>query len=267
MNFPKKARSIFITGASSGIGEALAVEFACRGYAVAIAARRLDRLQALEPRLVALGAASVFPVELDVDDLASIPGVLDRAARALGRLDIVIANAGIGPGTPIGKGRFEQARQTITTNLLGAMATIDAAVTILRAQGGGQIVGITSVAGGRGLAAFGAYSASKAALHRYLQALRVEVHHEPIAVTELSPGFIDTDLNRSMPSRPFVISLEKGGAIMARMIERQVGFRFVPVFPWVFVVPLVKLLPTAWLAPKPRRARTEALAVRRPGNE
>jgi NAD(P)-dependent dehydrogenase (short-subunit alcohol dehydrogenase family) len=255
MNSPKQARSVFITGASGGIGEALALEFARRGYAVAIAARRLDRLQALETRLVALGAASVFAVELDVDDLASIPGALERAAQALGRLDIVVANAGIGPGTPIGRGRFEQARQTIMTNVLGAMATIDAGVALLRAQGGGQIVGITSVAAGRGLATFGAYSASKAAMHRYLQALRIEVHHEPIVVTELAPGFIDTDLNRGMTSRPFVIPVATGAAIMARMIERQAGFRFVPAFPWVFVVPLMKLLPTALLAPRPRRAR------------
>lgn len=255
MNIRQTSRSIFITGASSGIGEGLAVEFARRGYAVAIAGRRVDRLKALESRLVALGAPSVIAVELDVDDLASVPGALQRAAQALGRLDIVVANAGIGPATPIGKDRFEPSRQTIATDLLGAMATIDAAIPLLRAQGGGQIVGITSVAAGRGLPAFSAYSAAKAGLHRYLQAVRIELHHEAIVVTELSPGFIDTDLNRSLPSRPFVIPLEKGAAIMARMIERKVGFRFVPVFPWVFVVALMKILPGALLAPKPRRIK------------
>jgi NADP-dependent 3-hydroxy acid dehydrogenase YdfG len=249
-------RSIFITGASSGIGEALAIEFARRGYAIAIAARRLDRLQALETRLAGAGAARVVAIELDVDDLSSIPAALGRANEALGRLDVIVANAGIGPGTPIGKGRFEPARQTITTNLLGAMATVDAAVQLLRAQGGGQIVAITSIAAARGLPGFGAYCASKAGLHRYLQALRGEVHGEPIAVTELAPGFIDTELNRSLPSRPFVIPLEKGAALMARMIEARAGFRFVPVLPWTLVVPLLKLLPTALLAPRPRAGRS-----------
>src|SRR5690606_39716485 len=123
----------------------------------------------------------------------------------------------------------------------------------LRAQGGGQLVAITSVAGSRGMPFMGAYSAAKAGLHRYVQALRAEVKHEPIVVTELAPGYIDTDMNRGVKSRPFVIPLEKGGAILARMIERGVGHRYVPVWPWAIVVPLVKLLPTRMLAPPPRK--------------
>jgi NAD(P)-dependent dehydrogenase (short-subunit alcohol dehydrogenase family) len=99
----------------------------------------------------------------------------------------------------------------------------------------------------------GAYSAAKAGLHRYVQALRAEVRHEPIVVTELAPGYIDTDMNRGVKSRPFVIPLEKGGAILARMIERGVGHRYVPVWPWTILVPLVKLLPTGVLAPPPRK--------------
>jgi hypothetical protein len=257
-------RSIFITGASAGIGAALAIEFARRGYAVAIAARRLDRLHDLQVRLAAGGAAGVVAIKLDVTDYAAIPGALAEAVRAFGRLDIVVANAGTAAVSPIGKGRFAQMRATIDTNLLGAMATIDAAVAILRAQGGGQVVAITSTAGARGFSAFGPYSASKAGLHRFVQSLRAEVHREPIVVTELAPGFIDTDINRGMGKRPFVIPVERGAAIMARMIERKVAFRFVPVMPWSIIVPLLKLLPTALLAPKPRRAPGSADSNRRP---
>ena len=248
------ARSIFITGASSGIGEGLAVEFARRGYAIAIAARRLDRLEALAARLTGLGAAAVLPLALDVTDFGSIDTALGRAASEFGRLDVVVVNAGVGYSLPVGRGKFEHVRRTIDTDLTGAIATIEFALPRLRAQGGGQIVVITSVAGSRGMPFMGAYSAAKAGLHRYVQALRAEVRHEPIAVTELAPGYIDTDINRGAKSRPFVIPMPRGAAIMARMIERRVGHRYVPVWPWALVAPLMRVLPTALLAPKPRRA-------------
>ena len=247
------AKSIFITGASSGLGEAIAAEFARRGYAVAIAARRIERIEALAGRLRNEGAAVVLPLALDVTDFASIDAALERAAREFGRLDIVVANAGVGYSLPVGRGKFEQVRQTIDTNLTGAVATLEFALPRLRAQGGGQLVAITSVAGSRGMPFMGAYSAAKAGLHRYVQALRAEVRHEPIVVTELAPGYIDTDMNRGVKNRPFVIPLEQGGAILARMIERGVGHRFVPVWPWTIVAPLVKLLPARLLAPRPRK--------------
>ena len=117
------ARSIFITGASSGLGEAIATEFARRGYAIAIAARRVERIEALAARLKELGAAAVLPLALDVTDFASIDAALERAAREFGRLDIVVANAGVGFSLPVGRGKFEQVRQTIDTNLTGAIAT------------------------------------------------------------------------------------------------------------------------------------------------
>jgi hypothetical protein len=79
------------------------------------------------------------------------------------------------------------------------------------------------------------------------------VRHEPIVVTELAPGYIDTDMNRGAKRRPFVIPLEQGGAILARMIERGVGHRYVPVWPWAILAPLVKLLPTRLIAPPARR--------------
>jgi NAD(P)-dependent dehydrogenase (short-subunit alcohol dehydrogenase family) len=252
---PPVTRSIFITGASSGIGEALAVEFARRGYAVAVAARRLDRLEALAARLPSLGAARALPLVLDVTDTAAIHAALDRVVREFGRLDVLVVNAGVGYAFPAGKGKLDLVRQTIDTNLVGAIATIELALPRLRAQGSGQIVAITSVAGSRGMPFFGAYSAAKAGLHRYVQSLRAELRHEPIAVTELAPGYIDTDMNRGAPSRPFVIPLERGAAIMARMIERRVGHRYVPMWPWTLIAPVIKILPTGWLAPKRRPTR------------
>jgi hypothetical protein len=248
------ARSIFITGASSGIGEALALEFARRGYALAIAARRLERLEALAARLEAAGAGAVVPLALDVTDFPAIDAALERAAREFGRLDVVVANAGVGWSLPAGRGRFEQVRRTIDTDLTAAIATIEFALPRLRAQGGGQVVGITSVAGSRGMPFMGAYSAAKAGLHRYLQAVRAEVAHEPITVTELAPGYIDTDMNRNVHSRPFLIAPERGAAIMARLIERGVAHRYVPAWPWTLVAPLLALVPTRLIAPPFRKS-------------
>ena len=245
------ARSIFITGASSGIGAALAAEFARRGYDLAIAARRVDRLEELAGRLRGLGAARVLPVSLDVTDFDGVAGALKRAAAEFGRLDIVVVNAGVGYSVAAGKGKFDLVKRTLDTDLTGAIATIEQALPILRAQGGGQIVAITSIAGVRGMPYLGAYSAAKAGLHRYVQSLRAEVYREPIKVTELAPGYIDTDLNRGVPNRPFVIPVEKGAAIMARLIERGAAHGYVPAWPWALVAPVLRMLPTALVAPKP----------------
>ncbi len=113
----------------------------------------------------------------------------------------------------------------------------------VREQGGGQLVGITSVAGIRGIRNQGAYCASKAGFSRYLQAARLETLDENISITELAPGFIDTDLNRGLASRPFVVSAEKGTRIMADLIERRVKFSFVPPWPWSLVARVLALLP------------------------
>jgi hypothetical protein len=249
------SRSMFVTGASSGIGEALAMEFARRGYDLALAARRVERLEALADRLRSAGAGRVLCLPLDVTDFPSIEVALGRAAAEFGRLDVVVANAGVGYSLPVGKGRIDEVRRTLDTDLTGAIATIEHALPILRAQGGGQVVAITSIAGSRGMPFLGAYSAAKAGLHRYVQALRAEVYREPIDVTELAPGYIDTDMNRGVPNRPFVIPVERGAATMARMIERKVGFRYVPVWPWTLVAPVLKVLPARLLAPRKRTTR------------
>ena len=251
------ARGILITGASSGIGEGLAYEFARRGYRLALAARRTDKLEALVPRLLATGSPQAIVIALDVADTEAIAAAVQHAARQLGRLDVLVANAGVAHLTPAGKGKLAQVQETLNVNLLGAIATIEAVLPIFRAQGSGQVVGITSVAGAKGLAGFGAYSASKAGLHRYLQALRAELHGTAIVVTELAPGYIDTDINRDKGARPFLIDVGKGAAIMARMIERKAGMRWVPVLPWTVIAVLLKLLPTAVLAPRQRGKRTE----------
>ncbi|HEV7586301.1 MAG TPA: SDR family oxidoreductase [Solirubrobacteraceae bacterium] len=250
------AQTVFITGASSGIGRALAIELARRGNDLFLTARRLDALEELRGEIASAAPASRVEVRsLDVTDEADVVRALAEAAEKLGRLDVVVANAGLGSSGLVGKGSMERARPIIETNLIGAMATVDAAVVQMRSQeGGGHIVGIGSVAGVRGLPGSGSYSASKAGLAAYLEAVRMETHEEPIAVTTLAPGYIDTPLNEQVKSRPFLIDAQKGARIMADMIERRVRYATVPRMPWTLLAPLLRVLPTSVLARNaPRR--------------
>jgi NADP-dependent 3-hydroxy acid dehydrogenase YdfG len=242
------AKSIIITGASSGLGEGMARHLARRGHRLALCARRRERLDALAKELASAPGGEPILETLDVTDYARVRDVMRGLATRLGTVDVVVANAGIALKTPVGKGCFDDVRRTIETNLLGAIATIEAAVEIFREQGHGHVVGISSVAAVRGFKGQGAYSASKAALSRYLEALRAEVLGENIAVTDLAPGFIDTDLNRSVKSRPFLVTAEKGTATLADLIEKRVGFRYVPAWPWTVVAQVLKLLPTSQIA-------------------
>ena len=169
-------------------------------------------------------------------------------AAALGGLDIVFANAGIGLGERVGRGDFEKARRTIEVNLLGAMATVDAAAAYFLEKGGGHIVGTSSVAAFRGMPKSSAYSASKAGLAIYLEAVRAELYKKNINVTVLYPGYIDTPLNNMLKNRPFLISVEKGAEIIARLIEKRVKSSTVPVYPWNMLGRLMKVLPTGVIA-------------------
>jgi len=243
------AKTVFITGASSGIGRALALELAGRGYDLFLTARRLDMLEQVRTDIAAADPARRVEVrQLDVTDDADVANAIAEAAERLGRCDIVVANAGVGNSPRVGEGGMERNRLIVETNLIGAMATIDAAVALFRRQGGGQVVGISSVAGVRGLPGSASYSASKAGVAVYLESVRAETYREPITVTTIAPGYIDTPINQDMKSRPFLVDVEKGAQITADLIERGVGYATVPRFPWTVVKPLLRVLPTSWLA-------------------
>ena len=234
-------KSILITGASTGIGRALAFEFSPRGYALGLCARRMELLESLRDELG--GETQVAIARLDVAELESVPEVLHKLADELGGVQIVIANAGVGERSYPGEGTFHLDRKVIEINVLGAMATIDAGAEILKKEGGGQIVGISSVAGFRGLSSTPAYSASKAALSTYMEGIRNHLKKHEIAVTVLNPGFIDTPINSHRSSRPFLISAKKGARLMADMIEKKVWSSTVPVWPWAFITEIMRQLP------------------------
>lgn len=244
------SRRILITGASSGIGKHLALEFAARGDRLALAARRVDSLQALKQEILARHPqAQVELRALDVQALDTVAPLIEELAATLGGLDIIIANAGVGDGGGlIGSGGFDRDAAIIQTNVLGAMATIDAAVALFRRQQQGHVVAIASVAAARGLPGAGSYSASKAAIAVYADSARNELHGSKVHVTTLYPGFIDTPINQRLESRPFVITVEKGAKLIAGLIERRVQEAAVPGFPWAFVMWLMRRLPASVLA-------------------
>lgn len=241
--------SILITGASSGIGRALAHEMAKKGYSLALTARRKPLLDETAAAIRAqYNVPAVVTRELDVTDDAAVARVVAEAGDTLGGLDIVFANAGVGLGEKVGRGQFDKARRTVEVNMIGAMATVDAAVAYFLEHGGGHVVGTSSVAAYRGLPRASAYSASKAGFAVYLEAVRAECYRKHIHVTVLYPGYIDTPLNSMLANRPFLISVEKGAAIMARLIEKKVRSARVPAYPWAVLAPLLKMLPASLIS-------------------
>jgi short-subunit dehydrogenase len=238
-----------ITGATSGIGRALALELAGRGYDLGLTARREQLLAELTGEITSRHPdRRVVARRVDVTDLDAMRDAVRALFAELGDVGLVVANAGIGGSHRVGTGQFERARDIVATNLLGAMATIDAAVECWRARPGPgprRIAGITSVAGFRGLPGSSAYSASKAGLSVYLEATRGEVAPLGIEVIDIAPGFIDTPINQDMASRPFLIDTTDGARRIADLIERGVRRTTVPVWPWTAIGWLMRAIPDA----------------------
>jgi len=244
-----KNKSILITGASDGIGKALAMAMAKRGYHLALTARRLERLEALRSDINSTyPGIKVAIAQYDVCALDQAVPVFDRLRLELGSLDIIMINAGIAFAGKLGESPLESHTQVIDTNVNGAIAGIDAALRIFREQGQGHLIGTSSVAAYRGMPRNAAYCASKAALTTLLETVRAETASENIQVTVFHPGFIDTEINRSLKSRPFVIDVETGAEIFARLIEKEVKRSTVPVWPWCWVAPLLRKLPDKFIA-------------------
>ncbi len=221
--------TIFITGASSGIGRALALEYAKGGAKVALAARRVDELEITLQGVKERGGSGLT-IPLDVTDAAAVREAVERADRDLGGLDMVIANAGFGAQQHASRAQWSDIAPMIRTNVDGAMATLLAAVPIMMARSSGHLVGISSLAGRRALPESAAYCASKAALSVFLESLRIDLARAGIRVTDVQPGFVATPvLARSQHPTPFVWPVDKAARVIARRLER--GPRIVA-FPW-----------------------------------
>lgn len=230
-----------ITGASSGLGEGMAREFAARGHALALCARRTDRLDALAAELHTL----VVTAGLDVTDHDAVFRVFREARDDLGGLDRVIVNAGLGKGAPIGTGRSDANVATVSTNLVAGLVQCEAAMEIFREAGEGHLVVVSSVAAERGLpGAQTAYAASKAGLSTLAEGIRADVADTAIDVTTLAPGYIASEMtSRSESGSPLVVDTETGCRAMVAAIEARVAHAYVPGWPWALLGPLLGVLP------------------------
>jgi short-subunit dehydrogenase len=227
------AKTVLITGASSGLGAEMARQFADLGHDLALCARRTDRLEELRAELLERHSGQRIAVRpLDVDDDEAVFSVFHAFAEELGRLDRVIINAGIGKGAPLGTGRYDANRATARTNFLGALAQTEAAMEIFRAQESGHLVMVSSMSAVRGMPrSMTTYAATKAAVAHLAEGLRAELYGGPIKVTVLYPGWIDSEMNVGNKN-PLLVSTEKGVRAMVSAIEKEKESAYVPALPW-----------------------------------
>ena len=225
-----KNKVIFLTGASSGIGEGLAIALAKRGAVLGLVARRGDLLRDLANRCeLAGGKARVFAC--DVTDARALQDAANKLRDEFGHIDVLIANAGIG-GNNAETRALEPAavKKVIDINLVGAANAVYAVLPDMLKRGSGHLVAISSLAGFRGLPKSAAYSASKAGMTAFFESVRLDVQHKGIDVTIIQPGFIKTPLTSGRQSKmPYLMELDDAIPYFIRAIEKKKKFA---AFPW-----------------------------------
>lgn len=242
------AKTILITGSSSGIGAGMAREFAKKGYNLAICARRMERLEELKNELTSQYKVEVSARILDVTNYDQVFEVFKAFKADFGTIDRVIVNAGVGQGRRIGKGNFEINRATVETNFISALAQAEAAVEIFRAQNSGHLVMISSMSAMRGMPKhLTAYGASKAGVAFLAEGIRAELIDTPIKVSTIFPGYIRTEINEGAAKLPFEVDEKTGSRLLAEEIEKAPIKAYVPKWPWLPLGFAMKVLPLKWV--------------------
>lgn len=235
-------QAVFITGASSGLGAALALHYARQGARLGLLARRSDTLQQLIASLPNPELHRAYAV--DVCEHAALAQAAGDFLRHAGRIDVVIASAGVSYGTLTEHAEdLDAFARLMAINVTATVATFAPFIATMQQQRSGRLVGIASVAGIRGLPGAEAYSASKAAVISYCESLRLELKPAGIGVVTITPGYIDTPMTRHNAYRmPFLMPAERFAARAARAIDDGDSYR---VIPWQMgvVAKVLRLLP------------------------
>ncbi len=252
MSAPPRYRTALITGASSGIGRAMALWWARRGTKVYAAARRT----ALLDELAQAGQGAIEPVALDVSKEAEAVARIQALDEQVDGLDLVIANAGVGDATPADLASWAHVEAVLRVNVTGAAATLTAVLPRMVQRGRGHVVGVSSVAGYFGAGAFSSYSASKAFLSVFLQSLRVDLRGTGVKVTTVEPGFVKSEMtakNNGAIPMPFIAETDDAADRFCQAIAR--GARTVA-YPRVHAVSsrVISLVPAPLFEPIARRA-------------
>ena len=240
-------KTVFITGASSGIGASLARHYASQGAQLGLTARRADLLYAVAKSIAQMGAPPPRVYACDVRDIAALKAAAADFCQSFGAPDIVIANAGVSKGTLTSEGDDLTVFQDVfDINVMGMVNTFHVFVGVMTARKTGTLVGIASVAGFRGIPGGGAYSASKAACIRYCESLRVELKLSGVSVVTICPGYIRTPMTAVNKFKmPFLIDVDEAVIRFARAINAKTSFA---VIPWTMGIAarVLRLIPN-WL--------------------
>jgi short-subunit dehydrogenase len=235
---------VLVTGASAGLGEEMARQFADLGYDLALCARRTERLDALAAEITARTGRRVETAALDVTDADAVPAVFTRFAESFGSIDRVVVNAGIGKGAALGTGRADANRATAMTNFVGALAQAEAALEIFRRQERGHLVLVSSMSALRGMRrAMTTYAATKAGVAALAEGLRSE-RIPGVDVSVVYPGYIRSEMNAHVQQRTrFMVDTRTGVRSMVAAIEKRRATAYVPAWPWVPIGVLMRVLP------------------------
>ena len=241
-----KDKRVFLTGASSGIGEGMALALAKRGAVLGLVARREELLTELAANCEAAGGKA-RSFALDVVDPAALQTAAVNFVKEFGHVDVLIANAGMGGNDEATRSYEPTAvKRLIEVNLLGAVNAVHAVLPGMLARGSGHLVAISSLAGFRGLPKSAAYSASKAGMTAFFESIRLDMLNKGVDVTIIQPGFIRTPLTSARAHKmPFLMELDDAIPYFLRAIERKKRFA---AFPWQLatIVRAGRLMP-GWL--------------------
>lgn len=247
-----KGKAVYITGASSGIGQELARQLARDGARLALFARRTERLAALAAEIKSLGGEATI-LELDVRRRGDVISAFAEAAARLGACDVLVGNAGVGHPVSVRKYDAAVVEETLQVNLHGVLYCIEAVLPAMLARGSGHIVGISSLASYRSMPGSWAYCASKAALSAVLEGMRLELMGRGVAVTTICPGFVRTEMTaKNKVPMPFMLDCDVAvRRIVGAMRARRAVYNFPKRMYWLMKAS--RFLPDAVVAAAVRK--------------
>jgi len=244
MSYNWKEKVVLVTGASSGIGRALAVELGRRGARVGLTARRAEELLKVAGEVERAGGQALA-LAADVRNAAEMDGVAAKVRESWGRIDVLIANAGMSSTTAGSNLSAVEASDVISINVVGVVNSVAAVLPDMLKRRSGQLVAISSLAALRGMPKSGVYSASKAAVSTFFESMRVDLRGSGVDVTVIHPGFIRTPMTAGRKKKlPFLLEADDAACRILRAVERRARTY---AFPWLLAtaVRLIRHMPSA----------------------